>query len=209
MPFPIPPSFVEYATRPEVRTVVDHILSKKNPEIPSCLAWIELPAFYKAVLSAHQVRCEFAVLLYDLWEEIWRTAWNQTDFGEERGELSVVDAQKWQIQSLDPNAVWDARWFGGVFTVAFAGSDFEVGVGVVIDHQCRVHLSLDAYGPDSSRITTELLSCSRYWPVGNLDGNYAWTDEDLLRIDGPGIEPGELRSAAAQAVESFRNYVQQ
>ena len=27
MPFPIPPSYVEYATKPEVRTAVDHILS--------------------------------------------------------------------------------------------------------------------------------------------------------------------------------------
>ena len=59
MPFPIPPSYVEYATKPEVRTAVDHILSKTNPEIPSCLAWTELPAFYRAVRSAHQVRCEF------------------------------------------------------------------------------------------------------------------------------------------------------
>ena len=41
MPFPIPPSYVEYATKPEVRTAVDHILSKTNPEIPSCLAWTE------------------------------------------------------------------------------------------------------------------------------------------------------------------------
>ena len=204
---PIPPSYVEYATNPKVRTAVDHILSKCNPEPPSCLAWTELPAYYRAVLSAHQVRCEFDELMHSLWEKIWRPAWNQNDFGENRAELNLVEAQKWHGQSLAPNTVWQEGWLGGTFTVQSAGAVYEVGVGIRIDFHSRIQLSLDVYGPEDG-ITRDLLPDSPSWPEEYFDGNCAWTPEDLLTIDKTEVEIAPLQEAAAQAIDSIRVYLQ-
>ena len=62
--YQIPESYRAYCTNPAVRTAVDHILSKSNKlDVPSDIEWDELPKFHRAVLSAHQVRCEYAMYL--------------------------------------------------------------------------------------------------------------------------------------------------
>ena len=60
MPFKIPESYLAYCTDRAVKLAVEHILEYETPGVPADLEWNDLPEFHRAVLSAHQVRCEFA-----------------------------------------------------------------------------------------------------------------------------------------------------
>ena len=69
MSFELPESYRAYCSDAAVRAAVDHILSanSKTPlTLPADIEWKDLKAFHRAVLSAHQVRSEFAVSLIDL-----------------------------------------------------------------------------------------------------------------------------------------------
>ena len=145
--------------------------------------------------------------MHSLWEEIWRRAWSENVFGENRAELPIVEVQKWHQQSLAPNTVWDKGWLGSTFSVQSAGAVYEVGVGISIDIQSRMQLSLDVYGPEDG-ITRDLLPDAANWPEVNFDGNCAWTPEHLLTIDNTEVELGPLQDAAGQAIDSIRVYLQ-
>ena len=69
MPVQIPESYRAYCTDRAVRAAVDHILSE-SLDVPPDLEWDELPKFHQAVLSAHQVRCEYAIFLHEIWKPI-------------------------------------------------------------------------------------------------------------------------------------------
>ena len=141
MPFEMPESYRTYATDPAVRTAVDHLLHSKRLTLPADIGWNDLPAFHKAVLSAHQVRCEFAIFLYDLWREIWQPALEKCDFSGGIRELSVAETHKWnEYEGFDPYTIWNEGWFGGG-TFEIAGMDFKFDLGTYADHE-TVRLTL-------------------------------------------------------------------
>ena len=215
MTLPIPPSFVAYATDPEVRAAVnglleDDLVRRRSRGIPNSLGWCDLPAFYQAVLSAHQARCEFAMLLHGIGKAIWCPAWERIELGEERGQLTVVEAQEWHNQKLDPTTVWEEEWFGGTFWFRVAGSRYEVGLGTSIDEAFRVQLSLDVYLPASdASVTDELQLDDELWPAEHMEDSCAWTSPELVTINGPEVELRELHRAAANAFDRVAAYVRE
>ena len=96
MPFNLPESYHAYCSDAAVRTAVDHILSsegsKKQLALPPDIEWKDLRAFHTAVLSAHQVRCEFAILLIDLWDAVWQPALDGCDFRTDIKPKSAHDS---------------------------------------------------------------------------------------------------------------------
>ena len=91
--YQIPESYRAYCTDRAVRTAVDHILGESDKlGVPSDIEWDELSKFHRAVLSAHQVRCEYANYLIDLWEHIWQPALDNCGF--EVTPRTIVDTEK-------------------------------------------------------------------------------------------------------------------
>ena len=93
MPVQIPESYRAYRTDRAVRTAVDHILESKSLSVPADLEWDDLPKFHRAVLSAHQVRCEFAIFLHELWDEVWQPAVERSEM--ELTPYTVADTQEY------------------------------------------------------------------------------------------------------------------
>ena len=124
--YQMPESYRAYCTDPAVRTAVDHILDKPDKlGVPSDIEWDELPKFHRAVLSAHQVRCEYANYLIDLWKCIWQPALDNCGF--EVTPRTIADTEKWQEWQLDTYNIWKNAWFFRVFDIDDTGSVLSLG----------------------------------------------------------------------------------
>ena len=98
MKFELPESYRAYCSDVAVRTAVDHILSadSKTPlALPADIEWKDLPAFHRAVLSAHQVRCEFAVSLIEHWDAVWQALLDKWEFQSNLVPKTVAAAEEW------------------------------------------------------------------------------------------------------------------
>ena len=114
MSFELPESYRAYCSDAAVRAAVDHILSanSKTPlTLPADIEWKDLKAFHRAVLSAHQVRSEFAVSLIDLWDDVWQRALDKMEFQSNLVPKTVAAAEEWWPQKLDTNTVWISDHF--------------------------------------------------------------------------------------------------
>ena len=197
MKFELPESYRAYCSDAAVRTAVDHILSadsKKPLALPKDIEWKDLPAFHRAVLSAHQVRCEYAVSLIELWDAVWQRALDGWEFHSKLVRSSVAEAEKWWPQQLDTNAVWTDSHFFQPFNIG--ETSFQLGFGAYIEIE-RVQLSLSLYSDDETSVTTGL-DLDDAWPKQNLEDDTAWTGEDLAPIRDDGSIDLELACNAAE-----------
>ncbi len=115
--YQIPESYRAYCTDPAVRTAVDHILENpKKLDVPLGIEWDELPKFHRAVLSAHQVRCEYAEYQLDLWKCIWQPALDNCGF--EVTLRTIADTQESKGQkSYTTYTIWEGGWFSRNFDI--------------------------------------------------------------------------------------------
>ena len=203
MQFGLPESYRAYCSDVAVRAAVDHILASSDQEnglaLPPDIDWKDLPAFHGAVLSAHQVRCEYAVLLVRLWNAVWQPALDGSDFGKSLKPWTVTAAQAWHRQDLDTNTVWSESWFGRGFDID--DTNFQIGPGVRGDCE-QVWLSLSFWAVDGTEgdLTTGR-NFGDVWPVQAIEDGCAWTTEGLapIREDGT-IDLDPLHKAAADAL---------
>ena len=200
MKFELPESYRAYCSDAAVRTAVDHILSadsKKPLALPKDIEWKDLPAFHRAVLSAHQVRCEFAVSLIELWDAVWQRALDGWEFQSNLVPETVAKAAEWWPQELDTNTVWTDGHFFKLFNIGDTNPQLGLGAYIEID---RVRLSLSLYGKDETEYTAEL-DLGDTWPKQNLDGEIAWTCKSLapIRDDGT-IDLDLVRKAGEDAL---------
>ena len=194
MKFELPESYRAYCSDVAVRTAVDHILSadsKKPLALPKDIEWNDLPAFHRAVLSAHQMRCEYAVSLIELWDAVWQRALDGWEFQSNLVRLSVADAAYWW-EMLDTNTVWSERQFFQVFDISEGG--FRLGLGASVKSELRLLLSLYKGETDS----TTKLDLGDAWPKQDLKDDVAWTGEDLAPIRDDGTSDLELACKAAE-----------
>ena len=208
MPFELPESYRAYCLDVAVRTAVDHILSSSDRKhglaLPADIDWKDLPAFHRAVLSAHQVRCEYAVHLIDLWNAIWQPALDECHFGKSLQDRTVADSAEWCEQKLDTNTVWNESWFVRGFDID--RTNFQIVPGVYDDLE-QVWLSVSFWevdGPD--RTSGE--SFGDHWPVQQIEDGCAWTKKGLapIRDDGT-IDLDPLRKAAADALSAISRHL--
>ena len=205
MQFALPESYRAYCTDAAVRTAVDHILSSADRKgglgLPPDADWNDLPAFHRAVLSAHQVRCERAIFLIDLWDAVWEPALAESGLQGDLNPCTVTDTELWNGAKLDPNTVWDNRWFGRNFNVG--GARYTIAPGVS-DDAVRARLSISFWGADETDLTTGG-SFGNDWTEPDLQDVCVWTDKGLgsIRDDGT-IDLDRLRKAAGDAVAAVR-----
>ena len=204
MTFKVPESYRAYCTDAAVRTAVDHILDSKSLCLPPDIKWKDLPAFHRAVLSAHQVRSEFAIFLNELWDAVWQSVLDKNDIGKDLNPWKVAEAQRWNDQNFDTNTVWDESWFGRGFDIA--DTNFQLAPGVSAGTE-RAWLSLSFWGPNDTDLTTGR-NFGDDWPEKDIDVGYAWSSKDLAPIRNDGtIDLVPLRKAATDALDVINDYL--
>ena len=159
----LPESYRAYCADPAVRTAVDHILESKSLSLCAGIKWKHLPAFHRAVLSAHQVRCEYAIFLIELWDAVWGRALEKIQLGDDTEALSIAKTEVGWEQKLDTNTVWNS-WFIRGFKFTTTGSNFYAGAMDDVDH---VMLAIDYYDADGHQRTTDL-ELGDKWPEENF-----------------------------------------
>ena len=139
-----------------------------------------MPAFHRAVLSAHQVRCDFAIFLIDVWNAVWKPMLEQSDFGTNTEPCSVAESQRRFGQNVDTMEVWKTTWFGRAFTSA----DFYFVLGICSDAKC-VQLSISFYDADEADRTTQI-DPGDSWPRRDIADGVAYSSTRLapIRDDG-------------------------
>lgn len=197
MSFELPESYRAYCRDAAVRTAVDHILSadsKKPLSLPADIEWKDLPAFHRAVLSAHQVRSEYGVFLIELWNAAWQRALDSWDHRSNLASLTIADTQTWNNTALDTKSTWDERWFGRVFDIG--GTDLQLAIDVRVDEE-ELRLSLCLWGKDESDHTTGL-DLGDSWPGQNVEEGVARTRKALAPILDEGTIDLDLVCKAAE-----------
>ena len=200
MTFKLPESYRAYCTDAAVRTAVDHILDSKSLSLPADIDWRDLPAFHRAVLSAHQVRCEYAMFLIEFWDAVWKLALETVDLGTTPETMTVAVSEEWGAQKLDTNTVWNASWFDRHFKFTNTGSSLYAGAMVDVDH---VMLAIGYYDADNDQRTTEL-ELGDKWPEDDIENGFAYTNKKLAPIRDGGIDLAPLREAADDALDAIK-----
>ena len=187
MPFTMPESYRAYCTDATVRTAVEYVLSSQNPKkplgLPADIDWKDLPAFHRAVLSAHLVRCEYSVLLIDLWDALWQPSLNTCEFRTKLEPWSVAVTERWWNGKLDTNTLWDESWFVRGFDIA--NTNFQIVPGVLAGVE-EVRLSFCLWDQDGRDHTTGH-TFGDDWPEQEIEDSSAWTSEQLAPIQDNGI----------------------
>ena len=208
MPFAMPESYRAYYTDTAVRTAVDHILASTGKwalRLPSDIDWEDLPAFHRAVLSAHQVRSEFSVFLIDLWNAVWQRALAECGFHSGRVDWTVSQTEEWSAAQLDTHSVWDNGWFGRVFAIGGGNLQFGLAVHVLPE---GAKLGLSFWGADDTDHTTRT-NFGEGWREHEIEEGWIYAGEDLapIRDDGT-IDLEPLHKAAADALAAIGNHAQ-
>ena len=199
-------SYRAYCTDSAVRTAVNHILRKsKTLDVPTDLGWDDLPKFHKAVLSAHQVRCEFAIFLHELWDAVWQPAVDQSE--RELTPKTVVETQRyWKKYILDTYSIWDEGWFGRVFV----SDTYVLEIGAIVNKENRVRLTLHLWDQENEEYLTNI-DCDDYWlPEKIEDGDgvhgYFYSKwEHAPIVDSGNIDLAPLHLAAAAALAAVEH----
>ena len=207
MPFAMPESYRAYCTDTAVRTAVDHILASTDKKgglsLPGDIDWEDLPAFHRAVLSAHQVRSEFSVFLIDLWNAVWQRALGECGFDSGRVDWAVSETEEWSLK-LDTHSVWDNKWFSRVFGIA--GGNLQLGLAVHVPLE-GVKLGLCLWGADHTDHTTGR-NFGDEWAEPDEE-RWIYTGEDLAPIQDNGtIDLDPLHKAAADALAAIGDHAQ-
>ena len=115
------------------------VLEAENgvPAIPKGMDWTDLPAYHRAVLSAHQVRAEYSLFLIDLWQEIWQSALDESSLYDSLEEQSVQKTEKSGNQQLETFSVWEYEEFYRFFE---ALEGFKIGLTVSCNPEDQVQL---------------------------------------------------------------------
>jgi len=197
----VPESFRDYINEKVVQSVVDHLLEVPDTDLPVD-EWDEVPAYYKAWLSAQKVKTDYALFLFDLWGAAWKPALQEAGLDN---ELSIDEAKKqWKIFKPTRENIWIeglSRLFHAsyhereVLLRIWVGGD--VGNGVVL---------LDADGEEE---ITELILpvLSDRWQKELDDDGFCMIKENpclTIRKDNIAMDVSPLRLAAEDLLKNFK-----
>ena len=197
MTFEVPESYQAYCTDAAVRTAVDHLLGSSPLRLPADIQWKDLPSFHRAVLSAHQVRCDYATFLSGIWDAVWKPALENCDFGVNPDPLTVAESQAWCGQNIDTYAIWDNGWFGRAFRLADTGYSFGLGVWGDCD---LIMLSIIYYDANGDVVQ---LGLGDRWPEADVEDGIAYSSRGLAQIRDGCIDLASLGTAAADALAAI------
>ena len=105
----LPKSLQDYFSKPSVTVAVDAILSLEDDaksRLPADLTWDEVRAYHSAVLSAHQVRHDYARFLDEVWRSTWGEVTNQHGTFE---RVAVMDMD--HDARPTPRLIWNDGYY--------------------------------------------------------------------------------------------------
>lgn len=187
----VPESYRSYCKDEGVRRAVTHLLAEsdkgKGVVLPADFEWRDLPSFHRAVLSAYQVRCEYAIFLIELWDATWGWALQTADLGASVKLEGALDSHR--DSPVDALTVWRG-WFHRKLLVGDTHDWLSVGND---DDDGTVGLWISD-GPDASALGSK-------W-VGKTDDNGHFS-EKVTWSDAGQVDPKPLREAAAAAIRTI------
>lgn len=189
---PVPESLRSYFTDPAIRSVVDHMLDAKASELPTDLDWDEISDFHRAHASAAKVRADYAVLLLELWDAVWKAPLKDNEITED------VPFSKYPDDTLpSPKVVWDDC----LYRIFEVGKDVRLQAGLGIPN--AGHL-VAYFKPEQSGRPYPELVLPASWSVD--EDNYYCTPEEIAIFDKDqsSIDVTELQQMVRAAVAALR-----
>ena len=206
MPVQIPESYRAYCTDRAVRTAVDHILESKKLGVPTDLEWDDLPKFHRALLSARQVQCEYAIFMHELWNAVWQPAMDRNNM--EFTPKTVADTQQWlDDYSLDTYSIWNNGLFAHVLDID--DTEYVLDIGAYVDNENRVRLTLYLWDQENEKSITNELDLGDWRPPedNDHDDGYVYSSTKLAPIVNDGyIDLAPLHMAADAALAAVEHH---
>ena len=201
----VPASVRDYLTDKTICSVVEHLLEQKEDKLPPDLAWNEVRAYHQAWLSAQKVKTDYALLLMDLWDAIWRPA--LVKYGVD------VEKQSWDIEDMkehEAEPTRDVIWKNGVFYRWFwletADGGFSLDTQVEIDSDEGARLSFRVDDGEKEILPAEEALFSQWQTYQDDEGNgFFKTPNKLIRVqaDTQQLNISALVILADEAVAKF------
>jgi hypothetical protein len=199
----IPQSVLSYSNNEGVRVAVDHLVNADPSDFPSEIAsWEEARNYHKALLSAHQVQAERAMLLIDLWDAVWGDLVKQRDYSR----LMISYQQQHSEEHFDlefpsPYALWnDSAIHTRMMkhpvlpnTVVYLGTRY-LGVGI------QLYLSVE----NDDEVLSTGLSLPHPWAADEDEDGFRHTVEDYLHPSETEVQTdlAPLKEAAGMALDA-------
>lgn len=196
----IPDSVHAYLNDNAVQTAVDHLIDKKPSYLPEKLVWTEVPDYYRAFLSAQQVRVEFVLMFHELWDVVWKPVIGSSPKFSNMIPLipSELADGDWINMSLE--SIWNVY---GCMTQAFRDGDKNYGfsIGFRDNYKTGLHLSLYAWDDSDKDLFGSKLD--RRWNTELDEEGWKFTQPNLVDISSRSIDLSELIQAAKMAIGSL------
>lgn len=199
--FTIPESVFVYYNDKAVMAAVDHLLSEKKETLPGVDDWSDLPAYYRARLSAYQCQADHALVLFDLWNAIWQPAIDAEPRLAGATRVSLTDYPVDFEQPLDAGGIWEAGGIGSAFTLP-SGFAFDLNVycttGIMIG--CAAWDEAGNINTDTLDIGNVLSASKQEAALLGYEDGYRYTPAKSVPLTSQQIDLAPLKSAAARVI---------
>jgi hypothetical protein len=199
--FTIPESVFVYYNDKAVMAAVDHLLSEKKETLPGVDDWSDLPAYYRARLSAYQCQADHALMLFDLWNAIWQPAIDAEPRLAGATRVALADYPGEYGQSLDAGAIWLEGSIGSAFTLP-SGFALDLNVyctpGVMIG--CAAWDEAGNINTDTLDIGNVLSASKQEADLLGYEDGYRYTPAKSVPLTSQQIDLAPLKSAAARVI---------
>jgi hypothetical protein len=199
--FTIPESVFVYYNDKAVMAAVDHLLGEKKESLPGVDDWSDLPAYYRARLSAYQCQADHALMLFDLWNAIWQPAIDAEPCLAGATRVSLADYPGEYGQALDVGGMWLERGIGSAFTLP-SGFLMDANVyctpGIVIG--CAVWNEAGKIDTDTLDIGNALSASKQEATPLGYEFGYRYTPSKSVPLTSQKIDLTPLKSTAATVI---------
>ena len=197
-----PKSYQTYCDDQAIRTAVDHLLAASSNgsndalNLPEDIKWDDMLAFHRALLSAHQIRSEYAIYLIDLWNTVWEPTLVVSNIGLK--PMTVKECEKLTTCALDTYSTWKNQEFYRSYYVA--DSSFTLALGTADYHE-GPNLWFSCWDEDNTSIEFE---SNEHWSHQEQD-NEGWfrtRDNFVIVQENGGLDTARLKEAAIEILKA-------
>lgn len=169
----------------KTRAAVDLLLAKKRPPIPDDVRWNDVPDFFRAVRAARQIQADQAILLYEIWNAVWKpltAPWK-----------ALAPHEQSDDGTLDPVSIWA----NGYLLRSFERDKLTSELIVYVDSEAGIQIGFNVFQNTKPTLTKKILASWEY-----ADGTF-WSPSLPVgkRRD---LNVGPLQSYTAEARKIIR-----
>ncbi len=199
MKITLPESVKSYCVSRGVRTAINSLSEQDDSYLPDHLDWDELPSYFQSILAAKTVKTDFALLVLQLWDAIWKPAL----------EACAV-TKPWMIddmQTEDTPPSLETLWEVGLYRTHYHPRDenarIDTYIGLAVEqNQLQISLSLASWDAEEE---AQEITLSEDWAKED-ESWYSATKQAVPAIDPATtdvIDCASLRQLAEQALRQL------